>query len=204
MLLRQNYSKNTPFVRRAGLKKLAAALLLMLATLMMPITAAKADQRDPRLDVLFDALQRTADSRAANQLTKEIWDRWIAYDDGKAFRLMQNGIGLMNKGELNNAEKIFSQIVTSYPDYAEAWNKRATVRFMQGDESGSRRDIARVIDLEPRHFGALTGLGMIHIRSGDLQAALQSYEAAIHFNPHLVYAKQMIYELATKLKGQSL
>jgi hypothetical protein len=78
------------------------------------------------------------------------------------------------------------------------------VRFMQGDESGSRRDIARVIDLEPRHFGALTGLGMIHIRSGDLQAALQSYEAAIHFNPHLVYAKQMIYELATKLKGQSL
>jgi tetratricopeptide (TPR) repeat protein len=204
MLLRQNYSKNTPFVRRAGLKKLAAALLLMLATLMMPITAAKADQRDPRLDVLFDALQRTADSRAANQLTKEIWDRWIAYDDGQAFRLMQNGIGLMNKGELNNAEKIFSQIVTSYPDYAEAWNKRATVRFMQGDESGSRRDIARVIDLEPRHFGALTGLGMIHIRSGDLQAALQSYEAAIHFNPHLVYAKQMIYELATKLKGQSL
>ncbi|MDA9930330.1 tetratricopeptide repeat protein [Alphaproteobacteria bacterium] len=204
MLLRQNYSKNTPFVRRAGLKKLAAALLLMLAILMMPITAAKADQRDPRLDVLFDALQRTADSRAANQLTKEIWDRWIAYDDGKAFRLMQNGIGLMNKGELNNAEKIFSQIVTSYPDYAEAWNKRATVRFMQGDESGSRRDIARVIDLEPRHFGALTGLGMIHIRSGDLQAALQSYEAAIHFNPHLVYAKQMIYELATKLKGQSL
>lgn len=204
MLLRQNYSKNTHFIRRAGLKKLAAALLLMLATLMMPITAAKADQRDPRLDVLFDALQRTADSRAANQLTKEIWDRWIAYDDGKAFRLMQNGIGLMNKGELNNAEKIFSQIVTSYPDYAEAWNKRATVRFMQGDESGSRRDIARVIDLEPRHFGALTGLGMIHIRSGDLQAALQSYEAAIHFNPHLVYAKQMIYELATKLKGQSL
>ncbi|MEC8122164.1 MAG: hypothetical protein VX113_09625, partial [Pseudomonadota bacterium] len=76
-----------------------------------------------------------------------------------------------------NAERIFTEIISAHPTHAEAWNKRATVRFMRGDDKGSRSDIARVIDLEPRHFGALSGLGMINMLSGDLPAALQAFGA---------------------------
>ena len=75
---------------------------------------------------------------------------------------------------------------------------------MRGDDKGSRSDIARVIDLEPRHFGALSGLGMINIRSGDLPAALQAFEAAVRVNPHMDQAEGMISELRATLRGRAL
>ena len=93
---------------------------------------------------------------------------------------------------------------TGVPDFAEAWNKRATVRFLIGNDAGSRRDIARVMELEPRHFGALSGLGMINMRSGDLQAALQAFEAALRVNPHLDQAVDVTEQLRRRLRGQPL
>ena len=110
----------------------------------------------------------------------------------------------MNQGMLDSAERVFSRLVNDSPEFAEAWNKRATVRFLLGDDAGSRRDIARVIDLEPRHFGALSGLGMIHMRSGDLEAALQAFEAALRINPHLAQAEDVTRQLQKQLRGQAL
>jgi len=78
------------------------------------------------------------------------------------------------------------------------------VRFLLGDISGSRRDIARVIDLEPRHFGALSGLGMINMQSGDLKAALQAFEAALRINPHLDQTVDITRKLRQQLRGQPL
>jgi Flp pilus assembly protein TadD len=105
---------------------------------------------------------------------------------------------------LDGAEQVFSQLIQDHPDFAEAWNKRATVRFLLGNDVGSRRDIARVIDLEPRHFGALSGLGMINMRSGDLQAALQAFEAALRVNPHMDQAVDVTRQLREQLRGQPL
>ena len=164
-----------------------------------------ADQTDPALDGLFTELVRTASHAEAEQLTSEIWTRWTASDgDPDADRLMQNGMALMNRGVLDGAEQIFSQLIDDHPDFAEAWNKRATVRFLLGDDTGSRRDIARVIDLEPRHFGALSGLGMINLRNGDPAAALQAFEAALQVNPHLDRAVDVARQLRRQLRGQPL
>lgn len=166
---------------------------------------ATGDQTDPALDRLFTDLAQTSSHAEADQLTSEIWARWIASDgDADADRLMQSGMALMNRGILDGAEQVFSQLIYHHPDFAEAWNKRATVRFLLGKDTGSRRDIARVIDLEPRHFGALSGLGMLNMRSGDLQAALQAFEAALWVNPHLDQAADVTRQLRKQLRGQPL
>ena len=187
------------------LKRLYVTLLVCTPLICGVTFTAHGDQRDPKLEDLFETLQRTASDNVADTVTAEIWSRWTRLEaDRDASKLMQIGIALMDRGRFDNAEALFSRIIDNHPDFAEAWNKRATVRFMRGDDSGSRADIARVIELEPRHFGALSGLGMIHIRAGDLQAALQAYEAALWINPHLDYAEDMIASLQLKLKGQSL
>ena len=180
---------------------IAATGLLVLAFM----AGAKADQRDPRLDSLFAELQRTTNQTAADGLVTEIWQRWTAFeDDPRATNMMAIGIRQMNLGQFDNAERIFSDLARTHPQHAEVWNKRATVRFMRGNDVGSRRDIARVIDLEPRHFGALSGLGMINIRAGDLPAALQAFEAAVRVNPHMDQAEAMIEDLRQRLRGRAL
>lgn len=184
----------------------ATRWLLLVALFVLAFMAgAKADQRDPRLDQLFADLQRTTNQSEADNLVTEIWQRWTAFDnDPRATNLMAIGIRQMNLGQFDNAERVFTDLARSHPQHAEAWNKRATVRFMRGNDSGSRRDIARVIDLEPRHFGALSGLGMINLRTGDLQAALQAFEAALRVNPHMDQAEAMIENLRQQLRGRAL
>lgn len=181
---------------------MAAALCLFCMAGAMP---AASDQTDPALNQLFADLLHTGNSARAEQLTTEIWARWIAADnDADADLLMETGMALMNRGVLDGAEQVFSQLIHDHPDFAEAWNKRATVRFLLGDISGSRRDIARVIDLEPRHFGALSGLGMINMQSGDLKAALQAFEAALRINPHHDQTVDITRKLRQQLRGQPL
>jgi len=180
-------------------------LLLVALFLLAFMAGAKADQRDPRLDQLFADLQRTTNKSEADNLVTEIWQRWTAFEnDPRATNLMAIGIRQMNLGQFDNAERVFTDLARSHPQHAEVWNKRATVRFMRGNHSGSRRDIARVIDLEPRHFGALSGLGMINLRTGDLQAALQAFEAALRVNPHMDQAEAMIENLRQQLRGRAL
>ena len=188
------------------MKNLFCALILSLAlTLTLASGPVVADQSDPGLDRLFEELQRTGDAAEADRLTNEIWQRWVAHDsDQRADELMRSGMGLMNRGLLAQAEQVFSTLIDARPDFAEAWNKRATIRFLRGDDVGSRQDIIRVIDLEPRHFGALSGLGMIHMRTGDLQAALQAFEAALRVNPHLDQAVDITARLRRELRGQTL
>ena len=188
--------------RHPYLSRLLQATLLLLALSTGPVAA---DQSDPGLDRLFDELQRTGSEAEVDRLTGEIWQRWVAHDsDRRADRMMRDGMDLMNRGLLEQAEQLFSALIGAQPDFAEAWNKRATIRFLRGDDAGSRRDIVRVIELEPRHFGALSGLGMIHMRAGNLQAALQAFEAALRVNPHLDQAVNITARLRKRLRGQTL
>lgn len=192
------------YIGSVGVRRLGRHLPLWLLLMALALPAAS-DQTDPMLDRLFTDLARTGSHAEASQLTSEIWSRWIASDgDADADRLMQSGMALMNSGMLDGAEQVFSQLIHDHPDFAEAWNKRATVRFLLGNDTGSRRDIARVIDLEPRHFGALSGLGMINMRDGNLQAALQAFEAALRVNPHLDQAVDVTRQLRKQLRGQPL
>ena len=166
---------------------------------------ARADQKDPELTGLFQSLQATANKDFAAQLQQEIWERWTAFETDQTINArMQDGVQLMNQGALRQAETLFGALGASAPDFAEVWNKRATVRFMIGDYAGSKQDIARVLALEPRHFGALSGLGMIHAHEGNFKGALIAYEAAARQNPHMTQVEQMITQLERRLKGEAL
>ena len=181
-----------------------AILGIIAVAITVPVPAC-ADQNDPQLDDLFIALQASPSETQAANIELEIWTRWGDHPyDPFANRQMKKGIELMNSGDLGAAEEVFSRIINSHPDFAEAWNKRATVRFFLGNDTGSASDILQVIKLEPRHFGALSGLGMIRVRAGDFEGALKAYKAAQRMNPYLLQIKAIIDQLGKKLKGRAL
>ena len=190
-----------------SLKPIGPKIIMFLATAMLLLTyaPANADQTDPKLDKLFIALQTSLSNANAASLEREIWAIWTRYPDDQAInRQMDRAIKMMNAGRLDDAEAMFSAIISRKPAFAEAWNKRATVRFFRGDNAGSANDILQVIKLEPRHFGALSGLGMIKVREGDLQGALQAYRAAQRINPFLPNIEVIIDKLGQRLKGRAL
>ena len=181
-----------------------AILGIIAVAITVPVPAC-ADQNDPQLDDLFIALQAGPSETQAAKIELEIWTRWGDHPyDPFANRQMKKGIELMNSGHLGAAEDVFSRIINSHPDFAEAWNKRATVRFFRGNDTGSASDILQVIKLEPRHFGALSGLGMIRVRAGDLEGAIKAYKAAQRMNPYLPQIEAIIDQLGKKLKGRAL
>ena len=188
-------------------KPIASKIIIFLATavLLLAYAPANADQTDPKLDKLFAALQTSLSNANAASLEREIWAIWTRYPDDQAInRQMDRAIKMMNAGRLDDAEAMFSAIISRKPAFAEAWNKRATVRFFRGDDAGSANDILQVIKLEPRHFGALSGLGMIKVRDGDLQGALQAYRAAQRINPFLPNIEVIIDKLGQRLNGRAL
>ena len=185
--------------------RLSWATFGIIAVAITVFVPACADQNDPELDDLFIALQAEPSETQAAYLELEIWNRWDDHPyDLLANRQMKKGIELMNSGRLGAAEDVFSRIINSHPNFAEAWNKRATVRFFRGNDAGSASDIRQVIKLEPRHFGALSGLGMIRVRAGDLEGALKAYKAAQRMNPYLPHIEAIIGQLGKKLKGRAL
>ena len=188
-------------------KPIVSKIIIFLATamLLLAYAPANADQTDPKLDKLFAALQTSLSNANAASLEREIWAIWTRYPDNQAInRQMDRAIKMMNAGRLDDAEAMFSAIISRKPAFAEAWNKRATVRFFRGDDAGSANDILQVIKLEPRHFGALSGLGMIKVRAGDLQGALQAYRAAQRINPFLPNIEVIIDKLGQRLNGRAL
>ena len=191
------------FPFQSGLSSRIIPLLLCL--FLLTGKSAMADQNDPELDTLFKALKATTNEGTAVQIQQEIWARWTAFEsDERIDQKMQVGLKLMNAGALRDAEQWFGSLAKAAPEFAEVWNKRATVRFMIGDLSGSKRDIARVLQLEPRHFGALSGLGMIHAQQGDYEGALHAYQAAAQQNPHLEQIDTIIANLKKRLRGEAL
>lgn len=171
--------------------------------LVWPMTAG-ADQRDPRLDVLFAVLQTSSDPSALSAAHGKIWEIWTAHDDAELNSLMAQGIVLMSRRRLGEALKVFDDLVDIAPDYAEAWNKRATVHFLLGNLADSIADVDATLDLEPRHFGALSGLGQIQMQRGDPEAALSAFEAAVRMHPHLPGTRGIIRQLRRNLGRNSL
>ncbi len=179
--------------------------VLCLSIFCLNYEIASADQNDPKLNLLFSALKNTLSKEEAIEIQQEIWARWTSYEaDAQVNQKMQFGMYLINAGALTDAERLFGSLAEVAPNFAEVWNKRATVRFMRGDLDGSKQDIVRVLQLEPRHFGALAGLGMIHVEQGNFEGALLAYQAATRHNPHMEQVKTIIARLKKRLQGEPL
>ena len=163
-----------------------------------------ADQTDPRLDNLFLILQSSQQQIEIRAVENLIWSTWIQHGDGAINRLMQVGIKAMADRRLDDAVEVFTALIDQAPDYAEAWNKRATVYFIQGKLALASADVDRTLALEPRHFGALSGLGQIEMLRGDGDAALKAFEDAVKVHPRLAGMHALIRDLKQRVRGQEL
>ena len=185
--------------------KFFIGIFLCVIAVTQPIATPYADQNDPRLNPLFADLQTPLSATAAQQIENQIWQYWLSFPNDQTIEnTMTAAILMMERGRLQSAERIFGRIIDREPHFAEAWNKRATVRFLAGNHNGSAKDIAQVLQLEPRHFGALSGLGMIHMYNNDWQSALKTYELALSIHPYLTNVETIINDLKTRLKGRAL
>jgi Tfp pilus assembly protein PilF len=135
---------------------------LVIGALVLVPLAGNAGQKDGRLDDLFAKLRIINGGPEAQILELAIWKIWAEAGDPATDTLMQLGMGAMQGGDLPGALSLFDAVTARAPDFAEGWNKRATVFFMMGAMERSAEDVARVLALEPRHFGALSGLGLIN------------------------------------------
>lgn len=192
----------------SAMRTRAAAIVLainVLAIFALPIPSLLADQTDARLPALFSELRTTSEAEKAKIIAAEIWQIWSEHSDND--RLSENlklGIVQMEAGRLRQAEQIFTTIIDSDPAFAEAWNKRATVYFLMGAYDRSKRDIAQTILREPRHFGALSGLGLVETHLGNYDAALKAYEQAIALHPYLENYEEITTALKKLVAGEAI
>lgn len=161
---------------------------IILAVLVLMAPVARADQSDPRLPALFERLRAAAPDQAGD-LREQIWSIWFESREPEIDALMREGDEAVNSGRETMAIAIYDAVLERRPDFAEAWNRRATTYFLLGAYDRSEADIARVLALEPRHFGALSGLGLIALARQRDQAALRAFERALAIDPNLPGAR---------------
>jgi len=154
-----------------------------------------------RLDDLFRRLAAAPGPREASEIEDLIWGVWMAHDDPEAEEALERATRAIGARELDEAEAILDTLVAAHPEYAEAWNKRATLYFLQDRHLESVADIRRTLELEPRHFGAICGFGQICLRRGDRAGALFAFLAALRIDPHLTSIRTAVGELAGETDG---
>ena len=140
----------------------------------------------------------------AVEVDRRIWLLWLHSEDKAVNRLMAQGVIAMQRGALDRALDRFDEIVGRAPDFAEGWNKRATVLYMMGRHRESVADVQQVLNLEPRHYGALSGLGMILVVIGQEEDALEWLRRALELNPYLDGIRLLADELGERLKGKRI
>lgn len=180
--------------------RLLVAVLVFCVASLVGVNQVMADQTDKRLDELFIQLAHTANPNEAAATEDSIWTLWMAHPDEQAQSYMFAGMHQMHDGQLHEALITFSRLIEMQPKFAEAWNKRATVYYALHDYDASARDIAETLKLEPRHFGALSGLGLVNIALGRYQAALTAFEMAVAHHPNLRGARENIKNLKEELR----
>lgn len=165
------------------------------------VRKSPAEIRSETLDRLFAKLHQEDDGERAKTIEQGIWKIWMTDDSPTAEVLLQQGTRAMNDGAPEQSLTIFNRLIGAYPDFAEAWNKRATLYFLMKKYPESLADIEKVLDLEPRHFGALSGRGMIYQRQKNYAAALDAYRDALAVNPTMEAAKDAVTQLEKLERG---
>jgi tetratricopeptide (TPR) repeat protein len=191
-------------MRRPGAAIRDLSSMLVLLACLLGTAGAAADQTDGHLDALFGQLKAAEDTEAARPLEAQIWAIWTQSGNDKVDALMMAGVAALNEADYDAALKAFSQVVAVAPGFAEGWNKRATTLYLLGRFDDSIKDIDQVLRLEPRHFGALSGLGLCNANLDKDQAALDAFERAIAIDPNLDGAKRNIEELKKRLARHSI
>ena len=150
--------------------------------LVISLSFFKLNAKD--LNNLFDELQKAENIYAAEHVEKNIWRNWVTHPKSKYLTdKLENGTFSMNNNQYRLALKLFSDVISEDPSWAEAWNKRATLLFLMGNYDASLKDIEQVLILEPRHFGALSGRAQIYLSLKEYEKAINDLEKAKSIYP---------------------
>jgi tetratricopeptide (TPR) repeat protein len=165
---------------------------------------AAAARPDGRLAELFAELRAAEDAGAATKIENEIWEYWADADEAVVTLLFEQGVEAMERNALRVAHRKLNAAVAHRPDFAEAFNQRAALRYRLDDITGAVEDLYMVLYLEPRHFGALMGLANILEEYGSEERALTAMERAREINPHIPRIDERIERLELQVRGLDL
>ncbi len=165
---------------------------------------APSNDRRRGLDFLFGALKVAPDKAAARQVEGRIWAQWARTSSDSTLVLMSRAKTAADAKNYDVAIRLLDTVVKTQPDYVEGWNRRATLRYLKNEYLDSLSDIREVLSREPRHFGALTGLGFIMRELGDDRRALAAFRQALDVNPHLDRVPELVKSLTEKVDGRDI
>jgi tetratricopeptide (TPR) repeat protein len=156
------------------------------------------------LETLFDALKIAPDAESAKAIEDRIWAAWMVSGSDTCNLLMGRVKAASDEKDYDLAVKLLDAVIALKPDYTEAWNRRATIYYLKKDYGGALADIRQVLTREPRHFGALSGLGLILQEIGDDKHALEAYRKALAIDPHLENLSDAVKTLSEKVEGRDI
>jgi tetratricopeptide (TPR) repeat protein len=162
------------------------------------------DERNRNIDFLFGALKAAPDDASAKEIENRIWAVWSEAHSETTNLLMSRAKKAADDKDYDLALRLLSEIIEIKPDFTEAWNRRATIYFLKKDYTNSLADISKVLTREPRHFGALSGLGLIMQDIGDDKHALEAYRKAVEVYPRLKGMDEKIKTLKEKVEGRKI
>jgi tetratricopeptide (TPR) repeat protein len=179
-------------------------VLFVFLIYLFSFTSLFANDRDVRLNQLFNEL-KVNKAKVAAIVEQEIWSLWSTHPtDEKLTARLEEGSMFVRNQQPKRAREIFTEVINLDENWAEAWNKRATVLYMLGEYQKSQEDIDKVLELEPRHFGALAGQGMVNIKLKNYEKAIRSYEEAQEIYPSMKTPDAMIKQMKEIIKQQSI
>ncbi|RWO00614.1 hypothetical protein [Mesorhizobium sp.] len=168
------------------------------------VTPPFATTREERLDQLFVDLKRERNEKAAERIAARISHEWSQSGSASIDLMMQWSQKAAEDKKFDVALDFLDQVVTLQPAYAEGWNRRATVHFMMNNFGKSMADIDRTLQLEPRHFGALSGLAQIMAVTGHKQSALEAWQRVLSIYPMMRSAQDQVGTLSEELAGEGI
>jgi tetratricopeptide (TPR) repeat protein len=207
------------FVMRARFLAAPFALLLALAFAVPAAAAAPRQWVEPpkklphvqrgvdpakNLNFLFGALQAAPDAETAKAIESRIWALWMVSGSDTTNLLMTRVHSAVEGKDLDLAVKLLDAVIKIRPGYVEAWNRRATIYYMKRDYGRALADIRQVLKREPRHFGALSGLGLILQDIGDQKQALEVYRRTLKIYPRIERIPDLVKELSVKVEGRDI
>ena len=175
---------------------------LLILFVLINFNLVKSEDRDNQLNRLFNEL-KINNLALVYGTEQKIWEIWSTHPtDEKLTQELLKGSNLMQGETISESIKIFSKLIELDPNWAEAWNKRATALYLIGDYEGSQKDIDKVLELEDRHFGALAGQGLVNIKLENYEKAIESYKRAQEIYPAMQSPKIMIEQIEQLIKQQ--
>jgi tetratricopeptide (TPR) repeat protein len=183
---------------------LAAPGSTVVAAEPMAVARPSGPQAEDRLDTLFSELKRERNEKAAERIAGRIWENWSHSGSASVDLMMMWSKTAMDSLKFDVALDFLDQVVTLSPEFAEGWNRRATVHFMMQNYGKAMADISQTLVLEPRHFGALSGMGQIMKNTGNKQLALQAWQQVLEIYPMMRSAQTEVATLSEDLSGEGI